>query len=59
MSTGDIIKVGNKWLMVDSYGFKDISTGTNEGVDMSQAHLDPVKTAALITDRIMKEVFRK
>lgn len=58
MSVGDVIRVGNKWLMVDRYGFKDIG-GANESVDFTEAHLDPQKTAMLITDRIMSEVFKR
>lgn len=57
MSVGDVIKVGNKWLMVDRYGFKDIASGANESAGIPESHVDARKTAMLIADRIMSEVF--
>lgn len=59
MSVGDVIKVGNKWLMVDRYGFKDIESGANESADIPESHVDPTRAAMLITDRIMTEVFKR
>lgn len=57
MSVGDVIRVGNKWLMVDRYGFKDLASGANESADIPESHVNPHKTAMLIADRIMAEVF--
>lgn len=59
MSVGDVIKIGNKWLMVDRFGFRDIASGANESVEVSETHLDPKRAAMLIADRIMGEVFDK
>lgn len=58
MSVGDVIRIGDKWMMVDRYGFKDIG-GANESIDFAETHMDPRKTAMLIADRIMGEVFDK
>lgn len=59
MSVGDVIRIGNKWLMVDRFGFRDIASGANESVEVSETHLDPRRAAMLMADRIMGEVFDK
>lgn len=59
MSVGDIIKVGNKWLMVDRYGFQDLSKpAQEESVQFESTYFDPKKTAAVIANRIIEDSFK-
>ena len=59
MSVGDIIKVGNKWLMVDRYGFQDLSKSAQaETVQFESTYFDPKKTAAVIVSKLIEDTFK-
>jgi hypothetical protein len=60
MSVGDIIHVGNKWLMVDRYGFHALGDKPLEdSVQFESTYFDAKKTAAVMADRIVGEIFNK
>jgi hypothetical protein len=60
MSVGDIIHVGNKWLMVDRYGFHALGDEPLEdSVQFESTYFDAKKTAAMMADRIVGEIFNK
>lgn len=60
MSVGDIIHVGNKWLMVDRYGFHALgSEPLEDSVQFESTYFDTKKTAAVMADRIVSEIFNK
>jgi hypothetical protein len=60
MSVGDIIHVGNKWLMVDRYGFHALGDEPLEdSVQFESTYFDAKKTAAVMADRIIYGIFNK
>jgi hypothetical protein len=60
MSVGDIIHVGNKWLMVDRFGFHELGNEPLEdSVQFESTYFDAKKTAAIMADRIVGEIFNK
>ena len=59
MSVGDIVKVGSTYLMVDRFGFHDISKQpTGESIGLS-THMKPVSEAQAMATQFMKSVLRK
>jgi hypothetical protein len=59
MSVGDVVKVGNKWLMVDRFGFQDIENiEQDESVKMSGAHMESRTTAAAIAKRVLEDFYK-
>lgn len=59
MSVGDIMKVGSTYLMVDRFGFHDISKQpTGESIGLS-THMKPVSEAQAMATQFMKSVLRK
>jgi hypothetical protein len=59
MSVGDIIHVGNKWLMVDRYGFHALGDEPLEdSVQFESTYFDAKKTAAVIASRIIEDTYK-
>lgn len=59
MSVGDIIHVGNKWMMVDRYGFHTLGDEPLEdSVQFESTYFDPKKTAAAIASRIIEDTYK-
>ena len=59
MSVGDIVKVGSTYLMVDRFGFHDISKQpAGESIGLS-THMKPVSEAQAMATQFMKSVLRK
>jgi hypothetical protein len=59
MSVGDIMKVGSTYLMVDRFGFHDISKQpAQESIGLS-THMKPVSEAQAMATQFMKSVLRK
>jgi hypothetical protein len=59
MSVGDIMKVGSTYLMVDRFGFHDISKqSAQESIGLS-THMKPVSEAQAMATQFMKSVLRK
>lgn len=59
MSVGDIMKVGSTYLMVDRFGFHDISKqSTSESIQLS-THIKPVSEAEAMARQLIKSVFEK
>ena len=59
MSVGDIMKVGSTYLMVDRFGFHDISKqSTGESIQLS-THIKPVSEAEAMARQLIRSVFEK
>jgi len=59
MSVGDIMKVGSTYLMVDRFGFHDISKqSTSESIQLS-THIKPVSEAEAMARQLIRSVFEK
>jgi hypothetical protein len=59
MSVGDIMKVGSTYLMVDRFGFYNLSKkSTAEGIQLS-THIKPVSEAEAMARQLIKSVFEK
>ena len=59
MSVGDIMKVGSTYLMVDRFGFHDISKQPAEESIGLSTHMKPVSEAQAMATQFMKSVLRK
>jgi hypothetical protein len=58
MSVGDIMKVGSTYLMVDRFGFHDISKRpAAESIGLS-THMKPVSEAEAMATQFMKSILR-
>jgi hypothetical protein len=59
MSVGDIMKVGSTYLMVDRFGFHDISKqSAQESIGLS-THMKPVSEAQAMATQFMKSILQK
>lgn len=59
MSVGDIMKVGSTYLMVDRFGFHDISKQSAEESIGLSTHMKPVSEAQAMATQFMKSVLQK
>lgn len=59
MSVGDIMKIGSTYLMVDRFGFHDISKQTTEESIQLSTHIKPVSEAEAMARQLIKSVFEK
>lgn len=59
MSVGDIMKVGSTYLMVDRFGFHDISKqSAQESIGLS-THMKPISEAQAMATQFMKSILQK